>query len=103
MDNTRNRIQIPFTSSMTIETDIDKIRKIFSPSAPPIAARLNALKEITEAGIPTQASMTPMLPSTQNVAKVLKGVTNKVIIDNFFMGDGSRGKRTEKIGNKTDI
>jgi DNA repair photolyase len=84
--------------SMTIETDLEKIRKLFTPSAPPIAARLSALKEITEAGVPTQAAISPLLPCTKNIARVLREVTSRAVIDNFFMGDGSRGKRTEKMG-----
>ncbi|GAA3321511.1 hypothetical protein GCM10020331_037660 [Ectobacillus funiculus] len=59
--------------SMTIETDLEKIRKkFFTPSAPPIPARLNALKEITEAGVPTRASISPMLPLSKHIAKTLK-------------------------------
>ncbi|MED1205526.1 SPL family radical SAM protein [Heyndrickxia acidicola] len=84
--------------SMTVETDIDKIRKLFSPSAPPIQARLKALKTITEAGIPTQAAVSPLLPSSSKFPKRLRDATNRAIIDDFFMGDGSRGKRTERLG-----
>ncbi|MFP3124657.1 radical SAM protein [Ectobacillus funiculus] len=84
--------------SMTIETDLEKIRKIFTPSAPPIPARLNALKEITEAGVPTRASISPMLPLSKHIAKTLKNVTNNVALDDFFLGDGSRGRRTERMG-----
>ncbi|MMZ49477.1 Radical SAM superfamily protein [compost metagenome] len=84
--------------SMSIETDLDKMRKVFTPSAPPIPARLNALRTITEAGIPTRASISPMLPLSKNVAKKFKEVTNKVALDDFFMGDGSRGQRTERMG-----
>jgi len=84
--------------SMSIETDLEKIRKIFTPSAPPIPARLNALREMTEEGVPTRASVSPMLPLSKNIAKTLKKVTNNVALDDFFMGDGSRGKRTERMG-----
>jgi DNA repair photolyase len=89
-----NRVRI----SMTIETDIDKVRKLFSPSAPPIQARLKALKTITDAGIPTQAAVSPLLPSSKEFPKRLRKATNRAIIDDFFMGDGSKGKRTEKLG-----
>ncbi|RAS80744.1 radical SAM protein [Priestia endophytica] len=84
--------------SMSIETDIEKVRKIFTPSAPPIAARLNSLKRVTEAGVPTRASISPMLPLSKNIAKNLKKVTNHVALDDFFMGDGSRGQRTDRMG-----
>lgn len=84
--------------SMSIETDLDKIRKVFTPTAPPIPARLNALKKLTETGIPTRASISPMLPLSKNIAKKLKEVTNRVAVDDFFMGDGDRGRRTERMG-----
>ncbi|MGF9891245.1 radical SAM protein [Priestia megaterium] len=84
--------------SMSIETDLDKIRKVFTPAAPPIPARLNALKKLTEAGIPTRASVSPMLPLSKHIAKNLKAVTNRVALDDFFMGDGDRGRRTERMG-----
>jgi DNA repair photolyase len=86
--------------SMTIETDIEEVRKIFTPSAPPIPARLNALKELTESGIPTRASISPMLPFTKEFAKKLKEATNHLALDTFTLGDGSRGKRTDRMGIK---
>jgi DNA repair photolyase len=84
--------------SMTIETDLEYIRKAFTPSAPPIPARLKVLKQITDAGVPTQVAIAPLLPCSKQIAKTLRRVTNRAVIDNFFMGDGSRGKRTEKMG-----
>jgi DNA repair photolyase len=84
--------------SMTIETDKEEIRKAFSPSAPPVPARMKALKEITEAGVPTQATIAPLLPCSKEFPKKLKHIANRVTLDDFWMGDGSRGKRTEKLG-----
>jgi DNA repair photolyase len=84
--------------SMTIETDLDQIRKIFTPSAPPIPARLNTLKNLTNAGIPTQVAVSPVLPCSDQFPKLLRESTERAIIDDFFMGDGSKGKRTERLG-----
>lgn len=84
--------------SLTIETDLDEVRKHFSPSAPPIAARLKALKELTETGIPTQAAIAPVLPSSEAFASKINNITNRVTIDDYFMGDGSGGKRTRQLG-----
>jgi DNA repair photolyase len=89
----KDRVRI----SMTVETDIKKIRKEFSPAAPPIQARLNALQRIVDAGIPVQATIAPLLPCTEDFAKKLAQIVNRVCIDDFFMGDGSKGKRTEKL------
>jgi DNA repair photolyase len=84
--------------SMTIETDKEDIRKAFAPSAPPIPARLQALREITEAGVLTQATIAPLLPCSKEFPKKLKNVASRVVIDDFWMGDGSGGRRTQRLG-----
>ncbi|SFE69887.1 Radical SAM superfamily protein [Bacillus sp. OV194] len=84
--------------SMTIETDKEDIRKAFAPTAPPIPARLNALKEIREAGITTQASISPLLPCSREFPQKLRPIADRITIDDFWMGDGSGGKRTERLG-----
>ncbi|MFD0588699.1 radical SAM protein [Paenibacillus sp. GCM10027627] len=84
--------------SMTIETDRDDIRRIFTPAAPPIAARLRALRSLTEAGIPTQAAVAPLLPSSDTFPELLLSATSRVCVDNFKLGDGSGGKRTRNLG-----
>ncbi|MFC4597107.1 SPL family radical SAM protein [Cohnella hongkongensis] len=83
--------------SMTIETDREDIRKAFTPYAPPIPARLKALRELSEAGIPTQAAVAPVLPSTERLPEWLAQVTDRVCVDDYFMGDGSGGKRTRNL------
>lgn len=55
--------------SITIETDRDDIRRIFAPFAPGIKMRLKALKKVHDAGIPTQASISPVLPFTPEFQK----------------------------------
>lgn len=84
--------------SMTVETDQDDIRKHFTPSAPPIAGRLRALKQLREAGIPTQVAIAPVLPSSEQFASTLRPLVQRVCIDDYFMGDGSEGKRTRRLG-----
>lgn len=84
--------------SMTIETDSERIRKHFTPTAPPIPARLKTLDILREAGIPTQATIAPLLPSSREFPEILAKVVDRVCIDDYFMGDGSGGKRTERIG-----
>lgn len=84
--------------SMTIETDDEEIRKHFSPEAPPIQARMNALKKLAEANIPTQVAIAPILPSREEFPLKLKEYVNRVCIDDYFMGDGSGGKRTSRLG-----
>ncbi|GBG11680.1 radical SAM protein [Paenibacillus agaridevorans] len=84
--------------SMTIETDREDIRRAFTPSAPPIAARLRALRELAEAGVPTQAAIAPLLPSSEGFAETLRAIVDRVCVDDYFMGDGSGGKRTKRLG-----
>ncbi|WP_026584140.1 SPL family radical SAM protein [Bacillus sp. J33] len=84
--------------SMTIETDKEEVRKAFSPSAPPIPARMAALNDIKEAGIITQATIAPLLPCSKEFPAKLKSIANRVTIDDFWMGDGSGGRRTERLG-----
>lgn len=84
--------------SMTVETDREDIRKHFSPEAPPLSARFKTLQLLAEAGVPTQATIAPMLPSTEGFAETLRPLVNRVCLDDYFMGDGSGGKRTRHLG-----
>lgn len=47
---------------MTITSLDDGVRKAFEPGASPILARLEALKKLSDEGIPTYAFLGPMLP-----------------------------------------
>ncbi|GAA0315332.1 hypothetical protein GCM10008967_02330 [Bacillus carboniphilus] len=82
--------------SVTVETDLDEVRKRFSPAAPPIQARFNALCKLKEAGLPSQVAVTPVLPFSNEFPYKLKEVVNRICIDDFT-GDGSQGKRTERL------
>jgi DNA repair photolyase len=83
--------------SMTVETDLEPVRKAFSPAAPPVPARMKALRKLKEAGIPTQAAVSPVLPFTRAFPRKLAEVTDRVCLDDFFLGDGSGGRRTEQL------
>lgn len=84
--------------SMTVETDREDIRKAFSPSAPPIPARLKALRVLADAGVPTQAAVAPLLPCSDSFAETLRAVVDRVCLDDYYMGDGSGGSRTKRLG-----
>ncbi|AET57124.1 radical SAM protein [Paenibacillus terrae] len=83
--------------SMTVETDLEDIRKHFTPDAPPIQARFKTLQLLKEAGVPTQATIAPLLPSSEHFADKLLPLVNRVCIDDYFMGDGSGGRRTRSL------
>jgi DNA repair photolyase len=84
--------------SLTIETDREDIKQIFAPYAPGIKLRLKALKELHEAGISTQASISPALPFTPDFPKLLEGIVDHIWIDTLSIGDGAMGKRSERLG-----
>jgi DNA repair photolyase len=84
--------------SMTIETDREDIKRIFTPYAPGIQLRLKALREVYEAGLSTQASISPVLPFTPDFPKILEGIVDHIWIDTLSIGDGAMGKRSEKLG-----
>ncbi|QRG69348.1 SPL family radical SAM protein [Brevibacillus choshinensis] len=84
--------------SMTVETDLEDIRRAFSPMAPPIQARLKALEQLKEAGVPAQATIAPLLPSSEAFPRLLAPLVDRVCVDDYFMGDGSGGKRTRSLG-----
>lgn len=92
------RLEDKVRVSMTVETDREDIRKHFTPKAPSINARLKTLQLLTEAGVPTQATIAPMLPSSERFAETLRPLVNRVCLDDYFMGDGNGGKRTQKLG-----
>ncbi|UYO02864.1 SPL family radical SAM protein [Paenibacillus sp. PSB04] len=84
--------------SMTVETDREDMKRIFAPQAPGIRLRLSALQEIREAGIRTQASISPVLPFTPDFPKTLSGIADYVWIDTLLIGDGMLGKRSARLG-----
>lgn len=50
------------TVGFSIPTDNDRVRKVLEPNAPPIGARLTALKRLHAAGIHTWVFIAPILP-----------------------------------------
>lgn len=84
--------------SMTVETDRDEIRRVFAPLAPGISLRLKAMRELHAAGVFTQAAISPVLPFSPDFANVLKEITDRIWIDTLQIGDGAKGRRSERLG-----
>ena len=84
--------------SVTVETDRDDVRRVLAPSSPLFAARLRALRELRDAGIATQAAVSPLAPHTPGFARLLADTTARVVVDDYFRGDGSGGRRSEALG-----
>jgi DNA repair photolyase len=70
-----------FEVGMSVTTADDHIRKLFEPDAPPIEARIRALDALHQAGIRTFVMIAPMLPGAENLADMLAGKVDDVIID----------------------
>jgi DNA repair photolyase len=87
LDILRNGIDLEAGFSVT--TADDRIRRCFEPSAPPIAARLEALDQLHQAGIRTYAMIAPLLPGAEGLAEVLPGKVDRVILDkmNYHYAD----------------
>ncbi|MBI5756859.1 MAG: radical SAM protein [Nitrospirae bacterium] len=67
---------------ITITTDDEAIRKVFEPKAPPIAARINALKTLHDHGIKTYAFIGPVLPmDPEALLKKIIPHVDSIIID----------------------
>lgn len=56
---------------LSIPTLDDALRQVLEPAAPPIAARLQALRRISDEGIPTFANYTPAAPPTTHDASAI--------------------------------
>lgn len=84
--------------SITCETDMDPV-----PGFPPHASRpdkrLETLKRFRGAGVPTQATISPLMPlaNPETFAHALNAACDRVVIDHYLLGDGSHnGARTRR-------
>lgn len=81
--------------SMTVTTDDEAVRRAFEPNAPGTELRIEALGRLRAAGIPTQAAVAPLLPGDfERLARRLDPVVDRVVVDDFFLGDGADGRRS---------
>ena len=86
-------------ASITVETDDEVVRRVFTPTSPSIARRLGCARRLREAGIFTQLAIAPMLPNNAaHFAAVADGAADRVVIDTYFDGDGSGGRRSRSLG-----
>jgi DNA repair photolyase len=76
--------------NMTVTTDDDAIRRKFEPTCPSIGQRLNAIKQVRDAGIQTCVTMTPLLPvsSPERFAeKLIETGAHQFVIQDFHDGN----------------
>lgn len=67
---------------LTITTENEAVRKIFEPQAPPVEARITALRRLSEEGIPTYAFIGPILPmNPERLAEKIRPFAKRILID----------------------
>ena len=85
--------------SLTIETNREEVRRLVTPTSPSITRRLLTLERLRDAGIPTQAALSPLLPCDPPVlAELIASRTSRVIVDTLVDGDGAHGQRSRALG-----
>lgn len=70
-----------FQVGFSIATAEEAIRKLFEPDTPSIKERIIALGELHQVGIKTYAMIAPLLPGAENLAEILAGKVDYIIMD----------------------
>ncbi len=79
---------------MSITTDREEVRRALEPGCAPIAARVAAIRAVRAAGVPTTASVAPLLPCDgERLAEMLDGAVDRVVVSTF-RDDGGAGSKT---------
>jgi DNA repair photolyase len=74
---------------LSVTTGDEEVRQLFEPSAPSIKERIKALEELHLASVRTFAMIAPMLPKAEELATMLRGKVDYVLIDrmNYHYAD----------------
>lgn len=86
--------------NMTVTTDSEDVRKAFEPLCPSNKLRLKAIQEVTEAGIQTCITMTPLLPiqdAKSFTEELLSTGVKKFIVQPFHAEKGKFVASTREI------
>lgn len=86
--------------NMTITTDSEEVRKAFEPYCPSNKLRLKAITDVTDAGIPTCITMTPLLPINDAVEfanRMLETGVKKFVVQPFHPEKGKFIASTREI------
>jgi DNA repair photolyase len=81
--------------SVTVTTADEAVRRAFEPDSPSVARRIETLAALRAAGVRTQAAIAPLLPGDpERLAELLDPAVDRVVLDDFFRGDGAGGRRS---------
>lgn len=86
--------------NMTVTTDSEDVRRAFEPICPSNKSRLKAIQEVTESGIKTCITMTPLLPiqnPTDFVQELLNTGVKKFIVQPFHPEKGKFVASTREL------
>jgi len=85
--------------SITLETDDDSVRRALTPTSPSVERRLRTARNLRAAGVFVQLAIAPMLPNHPvRFADLAAEVSDRVVVDTYFDGDGSGGRRSRALG-----
>ncbi len=85
--------------SITIETDDEAVRRALTPTSPSVTRRIETARRLRRAGIFVQIAISPMMPNrADRFAELLEPVADRIIVDTYFDGDGSKGCRSRSLG-----
>ena len=85
--------------SITLETDDDSVRRALTPTSPSVERRLKTAQLMRREGVPVQLAISPMMPNhAERFAMLADEAADRVIVDSYFAGDGSGGRRTRALG-----
>jgi hypothetical protein len=66
-----------------------------------VARRLATCRRLRDARIFVQIAIAPMMPNDpERFAELVDGAADRVIVDTYFDGDGSGGRRSRALGMK---
>ena len=87
------------TVGFTVGTDNDEIRRIFEPHAPPVEARIQALKTLFEAGLKTYVFIGPLLPmDPEALSDKMNPYVHSLLIDRMnYLSKTRKIYRLEKL------
>ncbi len=85
--------------SITLETDDDAVRRAITPTSPSVERRLKTARLMRREGVPVQLAISPMMPNhAERFAELADAAADRVIVDSYFAGDGSGGRRSRSLG-----
>jgi len=87
------------TVGFTVGTDNDEIRRVFEPHAPPVEARIQALKTLFEAGLKTYVFIGPLLPmDPEALSDKMNPYVHSLLIDRMnYLSKTRKIYRLEKL------